>query len=323
MRYRNYKSYSNKSTQMTPNIISESIVDYFINLNITHPFHINTTKFGKLLNIHVPTTNLIDLKDYLFQENFDLMRSSPEINFFQQKQPFYSDILNYGNYYGYSIKNEYNDSPIGKHISDLIVKSLSEYHSHICQLTYDVTDNVIVSLTLITTDKNVTIRDINLLINEHINDSTKINIIPNYEMKDEFTTNNDNIIRYFELPSTNNHFFGSDPSSPNRVLPLYLRYIAKNIVNSNLMDECLISVNYSQNSTVPLSLNINGFGTEKYSMKNIYSCVMDVFPLSLKQIKEEMNFNQPFYRHSAENNYINLDNVPWEKLDKSQELIIF
>jgi hypothetical protein len=186
-----------------------------------------------------------------------------------------------------------------------------------------VTDNVIVSLTLITTDKNVSIRDINLLIKEHINDSTKITIIPNYEMKDEFTTNNDNIIRYFELPSTNNHFFGSDPSSPNRVLPLYLRYISKNIVNSNLMDECLISVNYSQNSTVPLSLNINGFGTEKYSMKNIYSCVMDVFPLSLKQIKEEMNFNQPFYRHSAENNYINLDNVPWEKLDKSQELIIF
>lgn len=323
MRYRNYKSYSNKTTQSIPNIISESVVDYFIESNITHPFHINTTKFGKLLNIHLPTTNLIGLKEHLFKENFDIMRSIPEINFFQQKQPFYSDILNYGNYYGYSINNECHMSPIGKSISDLVVKGLSEFNSHICQLTYDILDNVIISLTLITTDKSIIKKDVLNLINGHYNDNTKISIVQSNEIKDEFFTNNDTLYQFFELPSNNNHFIGSDPSSPNRILPLYLRYISKNIVSSGLMSECLISVNYTQNSTVPISLNINSFGTEKYKMKNIYNCVMDVFPLSLKQIKEEMNFLTPFYRHSVENNYVNIDNVPWEKVDKTKDLIIF
>ena len=323
MRYRNYKSFSSKSRQSVPNIISESVVDYFVDSNIIHPYNINTSIFGKSCNIHLPNTNLIDLKNYLFQEKFEVMNSFSEINFFTQNTPYYSDTLHYGNYYGYAIKNEYNSLPVGKYLSQLLINELDSRNSHISQLTYDTEDNVIVSLTLMTTNKNITKNTVKSVLDKYITNETKITLIPTMEILEEFHSNNNNINTYFELPSSNSSFIGSDPNSPNRILPLYLRYIAKNIVSSNLMDECLISVNYTQSLSSPVSLHINGFGTEKFPMKNIYSCVMDVFPLSLKQMKDKIDFYQPFYRQSYENNYVNIDHLPWEQVDKSKDLIIF
>lgn len=323
MRYRNYKSYSVKSRQLQPNIVSESVVDYFVESNITHPYHINTTIFGKLCHIHLPTTNLIDLENYLFTKNFELFNSFSEINFFTQNRPFYSDIFQYGNYYGYAIKNEMNSTPIGKWLSHHVVDSLDTLSSHICQLTFDTKDNVITSLTLMTSNHNITKDTVISIVSDHINNSTNIDIIFTSDVEGEFYTNNDNLHSCYELPSSNTMMVGSDPNSPSRILPLYLRYIAKNIVNSNLMDECLISINYTQSSSSPITLSIDGFGTEKYNMKNIYNCVMDVFPLSLKHIKEKINFYQPFYRQSCEINYVNDDTLPWEKTDKTNELIIF
>ena len=322
MRFRNYKSFSLKSIQSVPNIISECVVDYFIDSKSLHPYNINTSIFGKSCNIYLPTTNLIGLRDYLFTEKYDLFDSFSEINFFTQNTPFYSDTMNYGNYYGYAIRNEYNSIPVGKYLSTLIVESLTDNHSHMCQLTFDTKKNIIVSLTLVTTDKLITEELVSSIVPEYISEITTISIIPSINVKDEFHTNT-NLHNYYELPQSNNNFIGSDPNSPNRILPLYLRYISKNLVNSGLMDECLISVNYTQNLSAPVSLFIDSFGTENYSMKDIYNCVLDVFPLSLKQIKEKMDFYKPIYRQTYENNYLNLTESPWEQLDKTSELIIF
>ena len=318
MRYRNYKTYPTKSREVLPNLISESVVDYFIDSNITHPYIINTSLYGKSCNIYLPTTNLIDLKNYLFSKNFDLFNSFSEINFFQEFSPFYSDVLNYGNYYGYAIKNEYNNNPIGKEIS----LKLSEKYSSISQLTYDIDSNNVVDLSLITTDKELN-KELVLEEIKEMGIDSKFNLIHVPNLKEEFLTNNNTIFNHYELPTTNTKFIGSDPMSPNRVIPLYLRHMAKNIVNSSLMDECLISVNYSSNSSVPVSFNINSFGTENYKMKNIYSCVMDVFPLTLKKMKEDINFFTPIYRHSSEVNYFSDETLPWEDTSKSSELIIF
>ena len=325
MRYRNYKSFSVKTKQSIPNIISESIVDYFVTSNILYPYNINTTIFGKYCNIYLPTTNLIDLKTYLFQDNFELFNAFSEINFFQQKSPIYSDALHYGNYYGYSIKNVVNSSPIGKHLSQKVVDNLNPNYSHICQMTYDTKDSEISSITLMTNDKSVTKKDIiNIIGYDSPNTEKKsITILDTHTNDSEFYSNNNTLRSYYELPTSNSQFIGSDPLSPNRILPLYLRHMAKNIVNSSLMDECLISVNYNQNSITPLSFNINSFGTEKYDMKNIYNCVMDVFPLSIKQIKSKMNFLEPMYKDFYVNEYNTPDKFSWESLDKSQELIIF
>lgn len=323
MRYRNYKSFSVKSRQMIPNIISESVVDYFVDSNIVHPYTINTSIFGKSCNIYLPTTNLNELRNYLFTKNFELFNSFSEINFFTQKTPFYSDTLHYGNYYGYATKNEYDSQPIGKFLSSKIVDELDTRNSHVSQITFDTLTNTVVSTTLMTTNKNITKSTVLSLVDGFSDNNTKITLIPINEVPEEFNTNNNKLHEYYELPSNNSSFIGSDPNSPNRILPLYLRYIAKNIVNSELMDECLISANYNQSSSTPISLSIDGFGTEKFSMESIYNCIMDVFPLSLKQIKDKMNFNQSFYRQSCEKNYVNLENVPWEKTDKSKDLIIF
>ena len=325
MRYRNYKSYSVKTKQSIPNIISESIVDYFIESNILFPYNINTSIFGKCCNVYLPTTNLIGLKSYLFQDNFELFNTFSEINFFQQKSPIYSDTLHYGNYYGYSTKNVVNSVPIGKHLSQRVVDELNINHSHICQITYDIEGCDVVSLTLMTNDKTVNKNDIINIIGYDVPNikRSSITILNTYTSNSEFYTNNNTLHSYYELPTTNNQLIGSDPLSPNRILPLYLRYMSKNIVNSSLMDECLISVNYNQNSITPLSFNINSFGTEKYDMKNIYNCVMDVFPLSIKQIKDKMDFFKPKYKDYYINGFKSPDKFSWEELDKTQELIIF
>jgi len=325
VRYRNYKSYSVKTKQSIPNIISESIVDYFIECNNLFPYNINTSIFGKYCNIYLPTTNLIDLKSYLFQDNFELFNTFSEINFFQQKSPIYSDTLHYGNYYGYSTKNVVNSYPIGKHISQKIVDGLSKSHSHICQLTYDTKECNVISITVMTNDRSVSKKDVlNIVRLDDPNlEKPSVSILNTYTTHSEFYTNNNTLHSYHELPTTNNQFIGSDPLSPNRILPLYLRYMSKNIVNSSLMDECLISVNFNQSSITPLSFNINSFGTEKYDMKNIYSCVMDVFQLSIKQMKDKLDFFTPIYKDYYINGFHNPDKFQWEQLDKTKELIIF
>jgi len=58
-------------------------------------------------------------------------------------------------------------------------------------------------------------------------------------------------------------------------------------------------------------------------MKNIYSCVMDVFPLSIKQMKDKLDFFTPIYKDYYINGFHNPDKFQWEQLDKTKELIIF
>jgi len=323
MRYRNYKSYSSNAKQSIPNLISESVVDYFVDSKITHPYIINTIIYDKSCTIYTPKTNTSDLKSYLNTKNFDLVSRFDNITYVEHESPFYSDFLNYGNYYGYAIQNDYNSIPLGKSVSDKIISQLNPTHSNIIQLSFDTHLSVVTRLSLFTSDKSL--NKINILpLSEFITEETKITITTvSKNVPGEFYTNNSNLYLYHELPSHTPTFVGTDPMSPSRILPMYLRYVAKSMVNSSLMNECLITANYSQDSVVPVTLNIDSFGTEKYPMKYIYSCLMDVFPLSLKEIREELDFYQTIYRHSAESNYFNDSDLPWENTDKSKDLIIF
>jgi|SaaInl74LU_5_DNA_1037368.scaffolds.fasta_scaffold00233_3 S-adenosylmethionine synthetase len=323
MRYRNYKSYSTYNKVLLPNIISETIVDYFTHLNITHPYNINTLIYDKHCKVYIPKTNILELKNYLYSQNNDLISNFKNLEFIETSEPFFSDYLSYGNYYGYAISNNYGSIPKGKSISNTILNKLDEKHSSILQVTYDTKNDNLTRLTLFTTDKTV---DSNFVftLSEYITEDTNIKVVyTNHNTNGEFYTNNSNLHITHEIPSHNPLFVGADPLSPSKVIPLYLRHIAKSMVNSSLLDECLITANYTNNSLIPVTLNIDSFGTEKYPMKYIYTCLMDVFPLSLKDIKKEIDFFKPIYRQSSECDYVNNINLPWESTNKSKDLIIF
>ena len=66
-------------------------------------------------------------------------------------------------------------------------------------------------------------------------------------------------------------FSGKDPSKVDRSACYMGRYIAKNLVAAGLVDKCLVQLAYAIGVAEPVSVMVNGFGTEKVEFKEARS----------------------------------------------------
>lgn len=121
-------------------------------------------------------------------------------------------------------------------------------------------------------------------------------------------------------PHGGGSFSGKDPTKVDRSACYYARYVCKNIVAAGLADRCQLQVAYAIGKAKPVSLNIDTFGTGKYSDEKILEAVEKTFDFRPYSIIEQLDLRKPVY--AATSNYGHFGNpaFSWEKTDKAEAL---
>ena len=121
-------------------------------------------------------------------------------------------------------------------------------------------------------------------------------------------------------------FSGKDPSKVDRSAAYFCRYIAKNLVAAGLAKKCEIQVAYAIGVAQPLSINIDTYGTGKLANDaDLEKVVRKVFDLRPASIVESLGLKNPgngwCYADTAAYGHFGRDIFPWEKCDKTAELL--
>jgi len=116
-------------------------------------------------------------------------------------------------------------------------------------------------------------------------------------------------------------FSGKDPTKVDRSAAYAARFIAKNIVASNIADKCLIQLAYAIGVSKPLSIYVDLFDKNLEKNKFVVEKIIQNFDLSPRGIREMLSLNKPIYEKTAA--YGHFGRTPessgafsWEKVDK-------
>jgi S-adenosylmethionine synthetase len=116
-------------------------------------------------------------------------------------------------------------------------------------------------------------------------------------------------------------FSGKDPTKVDRSAAYASRYIAKNVVASQIADKCLIQLAYAIGVSKPLSIYVDLFDNDLEKNKFVEEKIKENFDLSPRGIREMLNLNKPIYEKTSA--YGHFGRVPesdgafsWEKTDK-------
>lgn len=115
-------------------------------------------------------------------------------------------------------------------------------------------------------------------------------------------------------------FSGKDPSKVDRSAAYAARYVAKNIVAAGIADKCEIQISYAIGVAEPTSIYVDTFGTGKLSNRAIIDLIHTHFDLTPRGIIENLQLLRPIYRQTAAYGHYGRDGLPWENLDKVNEL---
>ena len=117
-------------------------------------------------------------------------------------------------------------------------------------------------------------------------------------------------------------FSGKDPTKVDRSASYMARYIAKNLVASDIASKLEVGLSYVIGVAEPTSIMINTYGTSKYQDQEIVDAIRDIFALTPKGIIESLNLRRPIYKNVAAYGHFGrteLD-LPWERLDKVEKI---
>ena len=98
------------------------------------------------------------------------------------------------------------------------------------------------------------------------------------------------------------------------------RYIAKNIVASNLAERCEVQLAYSIGIADPVSVLVETFGTGLIEDDLLISIVKNVFDLKPAGIIKALDLKKPIYAPLSAYGHFGRTNVTWEKTDKVEIL---
>lgn len=111
-------------------------------------------------------------------------------------------------------------------------------------------------------------------------------------------------------------FSSKDPSKVDRTGAYYARYVAKNIVAKGYADKCEIQVSYAIGKSLPISIFIETFGTNKVSYDDIYSYVNNNFSFRVQNMIDELGLLRPIYYDLAAYGHFGRNdlNLTWENI---------
>lgn len=114
-------------------------------------------------------------------------------------------------------------------------------------------------------------------------------------------------------------FSGKDPTKVDRCAAYYARYVAKNVVAAGLARKCEVQVAYAIGVAKPVAVNIETFGTSKYTNDQIKEAVLKFFNFTPKAIRTEILNDDISYYDLAKYGHIGRSDirVPWERTNKT------
>jgi S-adenosylmethionine synthetase len=117
-------------------------------------------------------------------------------------------------------------------------------------------------------------------------------------------------------------FSGKDPTKVDRSAAYAARYIAKNIVASELADRCTIQLAYAIGVADPVSMMIDLHGTGVIDETKLEDAVWQIFSLKPKRIIDQLQLRRPIYKKTSVNGHFGreLPEFTWENEDKVYDL---
>lgn len=117
-------------------------------------------------------------------------------------------------------------------------------------------------------------------------------------------------------------FSGKDPSKVDRSACYMARYIAKNIVASELARKCEVQIAYAIGMAEPVSVMVDTFGTGRIDQEQIENKVKKNFDMRPSKIIETLSLKRPIYKKTAAYGHFgrNDPTFSWEKTDKAHLL---
>lgn len=112
-------------------------------------------------------------------------------------------------------------------------------------------------------------------------------------------------------------FSGKDASKVDRSGAYMARYIAKNIVASDLADRCEVQLGYAIGLAEPVSFRIDTFGTEHVKKDKIYDAVLRAVDMRPMAIIQKFGLTNPIFSHVSCYGHFgsNAADMPWEQTD--------
>lgn len=115
-------------------------------------------------------------------------------------------------------------------------------------------------------------------------------------------------------------FSGKDPTKVDRSSAYMARYVCKNLVAAGLADEVEMQVAYAIGVSTPVSVFIDTKGTGKLPDGEIADIVLREFDLRPYSIIETLGLRRPIYLQTAAYGHFGKPNLPWERLDRVDDL---
>ncbi len=117
-------------------------------------------------------------------------------------------------------------------------------------------------------------------------------------------------------------FSGKDCTKVDRSAAYAARYVAKNLVAAGYADKLEIQVSYAIGVARPTSVMVETFGTGHVSRERIVEVVRKHFDLRPAGIIRMLDLRRPIYKQTASYGHFGRNDLdlPWEKLDKVEEL---
>ena len=117
-------------------------------------------------------------------------------------------------------------------------------------------------------------------------------------------------------------FSGKDPTKVDRSAAYAARYVAKNVVAAGLADRFELQVAYAIGVAHPVSIEVEGFGTERVPLQRIEELVREYFDLRPGAIIRDLDLMRPIYAKTAAYGHFGRPDhdFTWERTDKADAL---
>ncbi|MCL2860896.1 MAG: methionine adenosyltransferase [Firmicutes bacterium] len=115
-------------------------------------------------------------------------------------------------------------------------------------------------------------------------------------------------------------FSGKDPTKVDRSAAYMARYTAKNIVSAGLAEKLSLQVCYAIGVSRPVALYIDTFGTSKINEEKLTEIIKKEFDFRVAAIIEKLDLLRPIYSQTSNYGHFGKPDLPWEKLDKVNDL---
>ncbi len=111
-------------------------------------------------------------------------------------------------------------------------------------------------------------------------------------------------------------FSSKNATKVDRSGAYYARYVAKSIVANALAKKCEVELSYAIGLANPISVEVNTFGSGKFSDDKIKEIVLKNFDFSVSNMIKELDLLNPIYSKTACYGHFGRDEFSWEKPKK-------